>query len=263
MRKFLTLFSLAAICCLLLPACSDDAPNPEAVSTRSYEKDAEVLSHFVDVDKSRGAYFINEAKKVNPSDYVINVSLDELHKVNPANRQRFENELKQLNAQLDIMAKRNDVEQIVYMTGDGEVWIRNINPDPEVMLESVDTPQSRAANSLYWTMELTPNLVQQANFTAPNRLTCDININMFGYKSYFFEVGCYTNGASKNPNGDYPAGGGTNPKAIIMSGTGSNEYYQFIWTVAGQAGNVSWSFKGRLYNPTSIGQCQITAKFMD
>ena len=182
MRKFLTLFSLAAMCSLLLPACSDDAPNPETVSTRSYEKDAEVLSHFVDVDKSRGAYFINEAKKVNPSDYVINASLDELHKVNPVNRQRFENELKQLNAQLDKMAKRTDVEQIVYMLGDGEVWIRNINPNPEVMLEAIDAPRSRATNSIYWTMELTPNFAQQANFTAPNPLTCDVNINMFGYK---------------------------------------------------------------------------------
>ena len=147
--------------------CSD----PETVSTRSYEKDAEVLSHFVDVDKSRGAYFINEAKKVNPSDYVINASLDELHKVNPVNRQRFENELKQLNAQLDKMAKRTDVEQIVYMLGDGEVWIRNINPNPEVMLEAIDAPRSRATNSIYWTMELTPNFAQQANFTAPNPLT--------------------------------------------------------------------------------------------
>lgn len=263
MKKFLTLFSLTAICCLLLPACSDDVLNEEIAPTRSYEKDAEVLSHFVDIDKSQGAYFINETKKVYPSDYVINNSLDELNKVNPANRQRYENELKQLNAQLDLMAERSDVEQIVYMTGDGNVWIRNINPNPEVMLEAVQAPQSRAARSLYWTMELIPNYVQQANFTAPNRLTCDININMFGYKYYFFEVGCYTNGASKDPNGDSPAGGGTNPKAIIMSGTGSIEYYQFIWIVTGQAGNVNWSFKGMLYNPNSIGQCQITAKFMD
>lgn len=263
MKKFLTLFSLTAICCLLLPACSDDVLNEEIAPTRSYEKDAEVLSHFVDIDKSQGAYFINETKKVYPSDYVINNSLDELNKVNPANRQRYENELKQLNAQLDLMAERSDVEQIVYMTGDGNVWIRNINPNPEVMLEAVQAPQSRAARSLYWTMELIPNYVQQANFTAPNRLTCDININMFGYKYYFFEVGCYTNGASKDPNGDSPAGGGTNPKAIIMSGTGSIEYYQFIWIVTGQAGNVNRSFKGMLYNPNSIGQCQITAKFMD
>lgn len=199
MKKFLTLFSLTAICCLLLPACSDDVLNEEIAPTRSYEKDAEVLSHFVDIDKSQGAYFINETKKVYPSDYVINNSLDELNKVNPANRQRYENELKQLNAQLDLMAERSDVEQIVYMTGDGNVWIRNINPNPEVMLEAVQAPQSRAARSLYWTMELIPNYVQQANFTAPNRLTCDININMFGYKYYFFEVGCYTMVRQKIP----------------------------------------------------------------
>ena len=171
MKKFLTLFSLTAICCLLLPACSDDVLNEEIAPTRSYEKDAEVLSHFVDIDKSQGAYFINETKKVYPSDYVINNSLDELNKVNPANRQRYENELKQLNAQLDLMAERSDVEQIVYMTGDGNVWIRNINPNPEVMMEAVQAPQSRAARSLYWTMEHIPNYVQQAKFTAPNRLT--------------------------------------------------------------------------------------------
>ena len=82
MKKFLTLLCLAVICCLLLPACSDDLPTPEVASTRSYEKDAEVLSQFVDIDKSRGAYFINETKKVYPSDYVINSSLDELNKVN-------------------------------------------------------------------------------------------------------------------------------------------------------------------------------------
>lgn len=45
MKKFLTLFSLTAICCLLLPACSDDVLNEEIAPTRSYEKDAEVLSH--------------------------------------------------------------------------------------------------------------------------------------------------------------------------------------------------------------------------
>lgn len=263
MRKFLTLFSLAAMCCLLLPACSDDAPNPETVSTRSYEKDAEVLSQFVDVDKSKGEYFINESLRVYPSDYVINSSLEELYMVNPANRQRFQNELSELNRQLDLMAKRSDVEQIVYMTGNGKVWIRNINENPEIALEAVKNPLSRSTQSLYWTMELTPNLVQEANFTAPARLTCDININMFGSKYYFFEVGCYTNNASKSPNGDYPAGGGSNSKAIIMSGTGSLEYYQFIWTVANQSGNVNWSFKGRLYNPTTIGNYQITAKFMD
>lgn len=263
MRKFLTLFSLAAMCCLLLPACSDDAPNPEAVSTRSYEKDAEVLSHFVDVDKSRGAYFINEAKKVNPSDYVINASLDELYKVNPANRQRFEDELKQLNTQLELMAKRTDVEQIVYMLGDGDVWVRNINPNPEVMLEAVDTPQSRATNSIYWTMELTPNLAQQANFTGPNPLNCDININMFGYKYFFFEITCNITTASKTPNGDYPAGGGSNSRAIIMSGSGSNEYYQFRWSDPKQGGNAKWSFTGRLYNPTNIGECLIKVDFKD
>lgn len=263
MRKFLTLFSLAAMCSLLLPACSDDAPNPETVSTRSYEKDAEVLSHFVDVDKSRGAYFINEAKKVNPSDYVINASLDELHKVNPVNRQRFENELKHLNAQLDKMAKRTDVEQIVYMLGDGEVWIRNINPNPEVMLEAIDAPRSRATNSIYWTMELTPNFAQQANFTAPNPLTCDVNINMFGYKYYFFEIKCNITSASKTPNGDYPAGGGSNSRAIIMSGSGSNEYYQFRWSDPNQGSNINWSFTGRLYNPTNLGECLIKVDFMD
>ncbi|MDE7110179.1 MAG: hypothetical protein K2O49_09475 [Muribaculaceae bacterium] len=263
MKKLFLFLSVVATCGLMLPSCSDEVPAPESTSTRSYEKDAEILSQFVDVDKSKGEYFINESLKVNPSDYVINSSVEELYKVNPANRQRFQKELTELNRQLDLMAKRADVEQIVYMTGNGNVWIRNINENPEITLEAVQNPLSRSVQSLYWTMELTPNIVQEANFTAPARLTCDININMFGSKYYFFEVGCYTNNASKSPNGDYPAGGGSNSKAIIISGTGSMEYYQFIWTVANQAGNVNWSFKGRLYNPTTIGNYQITAKFMD
>lgn len=262
MKQFVKFLSIAALCCML-PACSDSVDMPQEASTRSYEKDAEILSQFVDVDKTRGEYFINETVRVNPSDYVLNASLEELYKVNPANRQRYQNELDELNHQLDLMSKRADVEQIVYMTGNGNVWIRNINENPDVLLESVNNPHSRATQSIYWTMELTPNLVQQANFTAPYRITCDININMFGNKYYFFEIGCYTNNASKSPNGDYPAGGGTNSKAIIMSGTGSMEYYQFTWTVANQTGNVNWSFKGRLYNPSTIGNYQITAKFMD
>lgn len=261
MRKIRTILSLAVMSCLL-PARPDNVLTPEFASTRSYEKDAEVLSQFVDVDKSRGIYYINETKKGNLSDYINNSFHNEFNNVNPANRKRFENELNQLNAQLNIMAKRTDVEQIVYMTGDGNVWIRNINPYPDVMLKVIQTPHALSTRTLYWTMVLTPNLVQEANFTGPNRLLCDININMFSYKPNLFEVMCYTNGTSNDTNGGDQDGDETKPKSIIMSGTGYIEYYQFICTVPGPAANVNWSFKSILYNQTSIDQCKTKIKFL-
>lgn len=53
MRKFLSLFSLAAMCCLLLPACSDDAPISETISMISeatMSLDADEPKAFCEVD---------------------------------------------------------------------------------------------------------------------------------------------------------------------------------------------------------------------
>ena len=102
---------------------------------RDYQTDAEVLSKFVDVNKSLGEYYINVNKKNSPLAYIYDSDYQELQKVSPANRTRFEDELKALNSKLAVAAKREDVSQIVYSTYGGETWIRTINHDAAVTIE--------------------------------------------------------------------------------------------------------------------------------
>ena len=98
--------------CIAITSCTDNDLPTDSTSVRDYQTDAQVLAKFVDVNKTLGEYYINENKKNSPMAYVTNKDWEELQLVSPANRARYENELKNLNAQLAIVAQRSDVTRL-------------------------------------------------------------------------------------------------------------------------------------------------------
>jgi len=96
MRKLLILtFLLCAV--LVISSCSDsDLPSIPA-ATRDYQTDAQILSKFVDVNKTIGEYYINENKRNSPLSYISDRDWEELLLVNPLNRAIFEKELTAVN----------------------------------------------------------------------------------------------------------------------------------------------------------------------
>lgn len=68
------------------------------------------------MNKTLEEYHINENKRNTPLAYISNKNWEELVLVNPVNSERVENELRQVNRQLEIVANRPDVSQIVYNT---------------------------------------------------------------------------------------------------------------------------------------------------
>ena len=252
----IALFSLG----MCVTSCSDDeVVSNESPVMRDYQTDARILSKFVDVNKSLGEYYINESKKYSPMDYISSSDLEELSKVSQTNRTRFENELKNLNSQLAMAAQDPSVSQIVYNTY-GETWIREIDHNAPVKIAEVAKSSSIATRATYQRLQLLYNQEQWASFTAGNTIKSDISINMFGYSYYFFEIICDTN-ANKSPTGSYPAGGGDEPKRIVMSGSGSIESYSFTWTCTDGGSSVFWEFRGKIHSPSS--NCLISVEFKD
>lgn len=262
MKKFFLSYSLIALFSLgmCVTSCSDDdVASSEAPAMRDYQTDVQILSKFVDVNKSVGEYFLNENKKNSPMAYVSDTDWQALQEVSPTNRTRFENELKELNSQLAVAAQNPEVSQIVYSTY-GETWVREIDHNTPVVLSVSENTNSVATRSTYQRLQLLYGQEQWASFKAGKTIKSDININMYGSAYYFFEIICDTN-AEKSPSGDYPAGGGNDPKKIVMSGTGSVEYYTFTWTCKDGSSNVSWEFRGKIHAPST--NCLITAEFKD
>lgn len=257
--KRILFFACALIACISFWSCSSDQVNPDIVSSHDYDSDAEVLTKFVDVNKSTGKYFINDSKVITPMDYISNDDLTKLKEVSPLNRSRFEKELDILNFEIQEAVKSDSVSQIVYNLYGGESWVRTIDEEYPMLITSDDIKSQPMSRSTISHMELVPNLPQTVSFNGPSTIQCVININMFGYKAYSFRI--TTNDGNKTPSGDYPAGGGSNTKAIVMTGMGSNEQYNFTWNKT--TGGTSWTFVGTLLNPSSIGNFLITVDFYD
>ena len=117
MKKLFLSLAVLAFGIFSFTSCQDDdVVNSESPVMRDYQIDVQILSKFVDVNKSVGEYFLNENKKNSLMAYVSDADWQELLKVNPVNRDRFENELNALNSQLAVAAQDPDVSQIVYST---------------------------------------------------------------------------------------------------------------------------------------------------
>ncbi len=255
MKKILNLaFLLLAY--FVISSCSDDGMATQAPVTRDYQTDAQILSKFVDINKTLGEYYINENKKNSPMAYVTNKDWEELQLVNPANRTRYENELRALNAQLAVVAQRSDVDQIVYSIY-GETWVRKLTDNSPIMFERSNQTATRSVKSDYGRLNLLYNSEQWLSFYAGNRVYMTITINLYSYTYYFFEIICETN-ASKSGS----SAGGSDPKRVVMSGTTSMETWQFTWTENTGSSNVYWEFRGNRSAPQDFS-AQITAEFND
>ena len=261
MRKIFTI-SLLLLSILMATSCSDNELS-EVVPVRDYQTDALVLSKFVDINKTIGEYYINENKKNSPLSYVSDKDWQELSLVNPVIREKFENELDALNSQLAIAAQRQDVSQIVYSTY-SETWIRTINHDAPVLIKQSTPEEITAQTRSQWaSLQLQAGALNEANFHAGPQIKSQININMFGYKYYYFELQCKIDAKKTPESSGYPAGSGDSDKVIVMSGNGSIETWNFTWNATSSDSDIYWKFKGYLYNPTAIGSCLITINFTD
>lgn len=257
--KKLFFFAALLLAVMSVASCSDnETMNETSSALRDYQTDAQILAKFVDVNKTIGEYYINENKKNSPLAYITNKDWEELQLVNPVNRAKYENDLKALNSQLEVAAKRPDVTQIVYSTY-GETWVRNLNNDASFKIEKINSPSTRALRNNYGRLSLLYNTEQWQSFYAGRQITSSVRINMTGYNYYFFEVLCDTD-ANKSPNGGI---GGNNPKSILMSGTTIIETYDFVWTATSSSTQIYWQFRGKQYSPQNFSDGTIALEFYD
>lgn len=253
MKKIL---SLAFFCmaCFFISSCSDDEMGAQPTVVRDYQTDAQVLAKFVDINKNIGEYYINENKKNSPLAYVTNKDREELELVSPMNRTKYENDLKALNMQLAIVAQRADVSQIVYSTY-GETWVRNIADDSPITFTKSTQTSTKSARGYLGRLNLLYNSEQRFSFYAGSLIRMRIDINLYSYTYYFYEIIC-NNNASKSGS----SAGGDDPKRVIMSGTTSMESWEYTWTENSGSSNVYWTFRGKKYAPQEIG-ATIIAEF--
>lgn len=254
MKKILNL-ALLLMACFVISSCTDDEMNTQAPVARDYQTDAQILEKFVDVNKTVGEYYINEDKKNSPLAYISDKDWQELQLVNPVNRARYENELKALNAQLEIAAQRPDVSQIVYTTY-GETWIRDVSDDSSIMLKKNAQSTTKSTRSSYGRLGLLYNSEQWQSFYAGNQIRMRINVNLYSYTYYFFEIICNTDARKSGSTG------GSDPKKVVMSGTTSMESWEFTWTENKGSSKVFWEFRGKRNAPQDFN-AQITAEFYD
>lgn len=256
MKKSL-LFAAILIAGFVVSSCSNDEVNQDSLTTRSYDKDAEILSKFVSINKARGEYFINDAKKVTALSYITDQDWKELQKVSPVNKTKYENELKALNVILAAAAQRGDVSQIVYATND-ETWIRNVN-EGTVNIEKGNILETRATRGLAGQLSfMGGGYTGYSNFSAGRRLKSRIEVTLTSFNSYYFEIGC-TTGTKQGP-----LEGGTNPNKIIMSG--STHHFideNYIWTTSQSGDYVNWDFQGTLYSPSTDYTASVRVDFFD
>lgn len=257
--KKLLLYAAILIAGFAVSSCSDDEVNQDSLTTRSYDKDAELLSKFVSINKTKGEYFIDETKKVTALSYITDQDWKELQKVSLVNKTKYENVLKALNATLAVVAQREDVSQIVYATND-ETWIRNINNEASIMIEKaipVTTISTRAVNNLsLWA----DGFSRSVNFSGNRQVRSDIRVNMGKYQYYFFEVSTKTNAVK---SGSYPGEGGNNPQAVVLSGMASMQNFSFIWTATSSDPYLEWKFSGKIHTPSNDPLANVNIDFID
>lgn len=262
MRK---LSMLAFLLCSIIvtSSCSDnDLPSTPAAA-RDYQTDARILSKFVDVNTTIGEYYINENKKNGPLSYISDKDNEELSLVNPLNREIFEKELASVNHSLQMAAGRPDVVQIIYTTYGGKTWVRTLDNKAPVSLRKCTQAETRAATRSTWaSLQLQHGALNESGFYAGPQIRSLVDINMMGYKMYYFELACKIE-ATKTPEGGYPSGSGDNEKTIVMSGQGSMESYRFTWNAKSGDERIFWKFKGALHAPQGLGDCLIKIDFTD
>lgn len=230
MKKLFLSFAFLALGCCWFSSCQDEDVVSENAVMRDYETDVQLLSKFVDVNRSTGEYFINENKKVTAMSYLTDEDWQELQKVNPVNYRRYEKELTELNRELANYANNPEISKIVYSTYGNEPYIRDLNNDCSIQIEKVknNTPSSRARYQTLTFMQ--GGSPAYASFKAGSKINSEVRINCNG--PYLCELKCNTKGAECTNN---------HATGIVLSGT-NYENNVYNWT-SGSASTL-WDFTG-------------------
>ena len=142
MKRFLLPTMLGVLS--LLASCSDDNTmfnEPQAI--RAYETDAQIMSQFVEVDKTTGTYVLNPDKKITASDYVINKSREELMEVSQINKDRFLREMEEVNNQLSVVKRSGLTSAFIYSTQTTDVVIDGDEDDSFILSRLIEEPYTR------------------------------------------------------------------------------------------------------------------------
>lgn len=238
-------------------SCSDDNVDLAATLTREYDADAQILAKFVDINKSAGEYYFNENKKTTPLSYISDKDLKELELVNPDNKVKFVKDLEYLNNELAIAAQREDVSQIVYNTY-SETWIRNLKEDGFLSLEKSNKTGVMSRGHINSLSLWADKFVHRVTFTAGNQIYSKMQLYLFQYQRYFFEVSCDNSGVSHSPSW---AGDAAN--AVIISGSGITEEFNYTWKINSSSTQIEWKFKGMMHSPYSDSNANVYIEFTD
>ncbi|MDM8233757.1 hypothetical protein QUW56_10285 [Phocaeicola barnesiae] len=245
MRKMFFPFALLLLSGMAFTSCSQDEEIvAESPVMRDYQTDAQILSKFVDINRSTDEYYINENKRTSVMSYLTDNDWLELKKVSPANYQRFEKGLQELNDQLQAYAKDPEISKIVYSTYGGETYVKELNHDCPTEIEKAkyDMPLSRAT---YQSISLSSSVKSGfASFTAGSTIHTNIQIISFGY--YLVELKCNTSGAECTNN---------HSSGLVLSGTSSTGYVAYTWT-SGSA-STFWDFTATGRTLSSGASCRL------
>lgn len=191
MKKILC--SLSLLVGLLVTSCSDDntvfnEPSP----IRAYETDAEIMAQFVDVDNTTGAFFINPDKKINATDYVVNRSRDELMMVSFVNRDKFCQEMEDVNVMIRSIKQSGIPTAIIYSTYTSDRLIGGSSDNFKV--EKLAVPSRNVIPLAQMIVTSGRNDAQQ--FYAPRHVTMNVSANSVS-KFYLYQISL---GDTSNPD---------------------------------------------------------------
>lgn len=229
MKKLFLSLVVLAFGGFLFSSCQDDDVIAEKSAVRDYQTDAQILSKFVDLNRSTGEYFINENKRTTAMSYLTDKDWLELQNVSPVNYEKYEKGLKDLNVKLAEYAKDPNISKIVYSMYDGETYVRDLNNDCPIEVEKVEgnVPLTRAT---YQTMSFQQGATSYASFNAGSTIHTSIRIITTSY--YLCELKCNTKGAECTNN---------HSSGIVLSGTGGmNSVYDW----KSNSASTFWDFTG-------------------
>lgn len=232
-RKFLGSLCLAVMAFTMisgLSSCSGERRiEQQSDLNRDYERDARLMSQFVDVDRSSGQLYINDEKRLNPSDYVVNQSREELGRVSSLNRDRFMREMGAVNDLLKSLIDGGGVDYVAYNLADGKSLILDFSDDRGLRMEArIPTPGYTRG---YAHIDVEPKRRAEARFAAGNEFILDMNINCQGD---FYAVGL-----DFADNAD-----GVVEKSMVMVGVNTHLSYSYIISDADMRGDNVWKVIG-------------------
>lgn len=229
MKKIFLSLAVLAFGGFLFSSCQDDDVVSEKSVVRDYQTDAQILSKFVDLNRSTGEYFINENKRTTAMSYLTDKDWLELQNVSPVNYEKYEKGLKDLNVKLAEYAKDPNISKIVYSTYDGDTYVKDLDNDNSIKIEKIEgnVPLSRAT---YQTLSFQQGSTSYASFNAGSTIHTNVRITTTSY--YLCELKCNTKGAQCVNN---------HSSGLVLSGTGSTNT---VYTWESGSSSTYWDFTG-------------------